>query len=101
MIKLRCLNENCEYCIEVSEKEFLDNPQYYTNCIICQSKFKVVNLEEVIKFDIEKQIKENIDKWQKLYGWDYVIDLVKKYKDYYAVGRLYIAELEKRGFKIK
>jgi hypothetical protein len=101
MIKLRCLNEICEYCLEVSEKEFTDNPQYYVRCLVCGSQLKVVNLEEVIKFDIETQIKENIDKWIKLYGYDYVIDLIKKYKDYYAVGRLYLKELKRRGFTIK
>jgi hypothetical protein len=101
MIKLCCLNENCEYCFKVSEKEFTDNPQYYVRCLVCGSKIKVVNLEEVVKFDIENQIKENIDKWQKQFGWDYVIDLVKKYKDYYAVGRLYLKELKRRGFTIR
>lgn len=101
MIKLRCLNKICEYCLEVSEKEFTDNPQYYVRCLVCGSQLKVVNLEEVIKFDIETQIKENIDKWIKLYGYDYVIDLINKYKDYYAVGRLYLEELKRRGFTIK
>jgi hypothetical protein len=100
MIKLQC--KLCKFSFEVSEKEFMEFPEAYKHCYIsCGGENEVLNLEEIVKLDIEKQITANIDKWVKLYGWDYVIDLVKKYKNYYAIGRLYVEELKKRGFTLK
>jgi hypothetical protein len=96
LIKLEC--RICGGFLEIDDKELNENHKI---CPLCNGKMEVKNLDELVKFDVETQIKNNIDKWQKQFGWDYVIDLVKKYKDYYAVGRLYVEELEKRGFKIK
>jgi uncharacterized protein YuzB (UPF0349 family) len=83
------------------ELEVIEQGQSFTHCAICGGKLHILNIDEVVDFDLQARVKSNINKWVKLYGWDYVIDLVKKYKDYYAVGRLYIEELQKRGFKIK
>jgi hypothetical protein len=100
MIRLKCLNENCEYCFQVSEKEFTDNPQYYERCLVCGSQLKVINVEEIVKLDIEKRVKENVDNWVKKFGWDYVLDLIASNKNN-AVYRLYLEELKRRGFTIK
>jgi hypothetical protein len=83
------------------ELELIYQGQSFKYCAFCGGRLHIENLVEVVKQDIDTKIKNNIDKWQKERGWDYVIDLVKKYRDYYAVGRLYIEELRKRGFKIK
>jgi hypothetical protein len=101
MIRLKCINENCEFTYEVTESELQNNPQYHKSCMMCGSLLQVDNLSEIVEMEVTKQVKENIDKWVKQYGWDYVIDLVKKYKDDYAVGRLYVEELSRRGFKLK
>jgi hypothetical protein len=103
MIRLKCINEKCGFSYEISENEIKEYGQYHTKCLICGSKLEIAkeSLEKIINTDLETKIKENIDKWVKKFGWDYVIDLVKKYKDYYAVGRLYVEELKRRGFNIK
>lgn len=102
LIKLKCLNEVCEYCIEVSEKELIDNSQYYERCLLCNSKLKITkeSLNEIIKKDLETQVKENVDKWFRGFGIETTIEICERNKDL-AVYRLYKAEIEKRGFKIK
>jgi hypothetical protein len=100
MIRLKCINETCNFIYSVTEKELGDNPQYHRTCMVCGSILKVDNLEEIIEKDIEKQVKEYIDLWFRTLGIEYTIEMVERHKDL-AVYRLYKAEIEKRGFKLK
>ena len=102
MIRLHCLNENCEYEFEVSEKELLENSKYYERCLMCNSKLQVAkeSIKEIVKKDLYIQAEEYISKWQKEYGWDFVLDLIKN-NDNQACARIYKDILRKRGFTIK
>jgi hypothetical protein len=101
MIKLKCLNGDCNFIYSVSEKEFIEYGQnYHKNCILCGSKLKVDNIEEIIKQDIYKRAEEYIDKWVAEIGWDNTIDLIKRNSNQ-ACYRIYKEILEKRGFKLK
>lgn len=100
MIKLKCVNDKCNYIYQVTQKELEDNPQYHRVCIICGSKLQVANLDEIVKLDTEKKIKEYIDLWFRTLGIEYTIEMVERHKDL-AVYRLYKTELENRGFKLK
>lgn len=101
MIKLKCSNENCAFTYSVSEKELEEyGEHYHTFCMICGSKLQVINLEEIVANDVEQKVKEYIDLWFRTLGIEYTIEMIERHKDL-AVYRLYKAEIEKRGFKIK
>ena len=96
MIKLKCLNPDCNYIYQVSPAELEDNPQYHKSCIICGSKIKVDNVEEIVKFDLEKRAEEYLNIWINTLGLEGALELVEKHKDE-AIGRIYIELLRKRG----
>ena len=98
MIKLKCLV--CGYIFEVSEYELRTFPDYYDKCFLCNGQLRVENLEEIVKYDIDKQIKEYLDKWFNELGVEGTIELIERHKDQPSY-RLYKAELERRGFKLK
>lgn len=100
MIKLRCVNPDCNYCYQISKKELEEYGQYHKVCIICGSLLQVDNLKELVKLDLEQRIKNYVDKYFKTLGIEYTLELIARHKDL-AVYRLYKTELEKRGFKIK
>lgn len=100
LIKLKC--NQCNHSLTITEEEFIENIILYKSCLLeCGGKNEVDNLEEIIISDIKARVKNNITKWFKEYGCDYTIDLCKRYKDYYNIGRLYIEELRSRGINIK
>lgn len=98
IIKFSCKNHCLDF--EKDELEIIEQSQSFTHCAFCGEKLAITNLTEIVESNIEKRVSNNIDKWVKTNGWDYVIDLVKRYKNYGAVGQFYVDELEKRGFKI-
>lgn len=100
MIKLVCRNEDCEYSIEVSEQEFIDNPQYYGRCLCCNALLKIVNLEEVIEMDLYRRAESYINDWAAKFGWDYTLDMIQRNKSN-ACYRIYRDILRKRGFNVK
>jgi hypothetical protein len=101
MIRLKCINDNCAFTYSVSEEEFKEYGKHYHQfCMICGSKLQVDNLEEIIVKDTEEKVKEYIDLWFRTLGIEYTIEMVERHKEL-AVYRLYKAEIEKRGFKIK
>ncbi len=101
-IKLRCSNENCNYCYEVSELELEEFGQYHKKCLICGSKLEVTkeSLNEIVEKDLYTQANELLNKWVNEIGWDNTLDLIKRHKDQPCY-RIYKDILEKRGFKIK
>ena len=100
MIRLKCINNVCNYSFEVTPKELEDNPQYYKICLLCGSKLTVDNFEEVITFDLYKRAEENINKWIKEIGWDSTIDLIKR-NNKQSCYRIYREILQKKGITIK
>jgi hypothetical protein len=100
MIKLKCLNPDCNYVYQVTPAELEDNPQYHDKCLICGSRLKVDNVEEIVKLDIEKRIANYVSQWLKELGGDETLSLIQRHKNQ-ATYRLYIKELRKRGFIIK
>jgi len=100
MIRLKCLNEVCEYEFEVSEKEFVENIKYYERCFVCGSQLKVTNLEEIIEWDLYKRAEAYINKWVAEIGWDNVLDMLARNKNQ-ATYRIYKEILNKKGFKLQ
>jgi len=96
-IKFSC-SKHCQDFERTEEQLRAEHP--ITHCPFCGEKLKITNLEEIILLDCEIKIKEYIDLWVSIIGWDNTLDLILKHKDE-AIGRLYIAELNRRGFKIK
>ena len=102
MIRLKCLNENCEYSYEVSEAEIKEYGEYHKKCLICGSELRVTkeSIKEIVKKDLEIEIKKNVDTYFKNLGIEYTIEMIERNKEL-AIKRLYVAEIRKRGFKIK
>ena len=101
MIKLKCNNDHCKFSYSVSEKEFVEyGKMYHAFCQICGSKLEVVNLEELVRKDIDTEVKENVDMWFARLGIEYTLELLERNKDI-PIYRLYKAEIEKRGLKLK
>lgn len=102
MIKLICVNAECKFSYEVSEKELTEYPGYHKNCLVCGSKLEVAkeSLNEIVEKDLYTQANELLDKWVKEIGWDNTIDLIKRHIDQPCY-RIYKDILGKRGFKIK
>jgi len=96
-IKFSC-SKNCANFTKSEEQ--LRVEKVITHCPFCGQKLTIQNLEEVVLLDCEIKIKEYIDLWASIIGWDNTLDLILKHKEE-AIGRLYVAELNRRGFKIK
>lgn len=99
MIKLKCSNDNCNYCYQVTQKELEDNPQYYKVCLICGSRMKIDNYKEIIKFDLYKKAEEYLNKWFTEFGIEGTLELIERNKNQ-ACYRIYKEILEKKGFRI-
>jgi hypothetical protein len=98
LIKLEC--RHCGEIIEVEEINLIQEPEMYRNCPLCSYKMEVVNLDELVKFDVETQIKMNINKWLKELGGDETLSLIQRNKNQ-ACYRLYKEEMIRRGFIVK
>ncbi len=97
LIKLKCINDQCFYSYEVTQKEFMDNSQYHKNCLICGSILVVTNLPEIIA---EDWIERSLEKSFKEIGIEATIEFVEKRKDQ-PIYKWYKRALENRGFKLK
>lgn len=102
MIKLKCVNKECNYIYEVTQKELEDYPLYHQKCLICGSKLKITqkSLTEIVRKGIYQRAEQYINKWVAEMGWDNTLDLIKSNKNQ-ASYRIYKEILEKRGFKLK
>ena len=92
MIKLQC--KSCLYKYEVTEAEIKDNGELHRYCLNCGGEMKVTNLDEIVKKDLETQVKENLKKWFNQYGIEFTIEFVER-NNIPAVRRLYIEELRR------
>jgi hypothetical protein len=99
LIKLRCKNPVCKYNYEITEAELIDNGELHRFCLMCGGENEILNLEEIVDTDIERQVRDNINKWFKSEGIERTIEICEKHKSS-AIYRLYQAELKKRGFNI-
>ena len=99
MIKLKCSNENCNYCYEVSEAEYKEYAGYHSHCFMCGSQL-IVDLGDVVEKDLYQRAEAYIDKWVAEIGWDNTIDLIKR-NDNQACYRIYKEILQKKGFNLK
>lgn len=102
LIHLKCLNPDCYFNYEVTEKELIDNPQYHKNCLICGSKldFTEESIEEIVKNNIYERAENYVKQWVSEIGWDNVLDLISRNKNQ-SCYKIYKEILEKRGFKLK
>jgi len=96
MIKLTCISEVCGYSYSVSETEFRENGLYYVRCLVCGSKNKVSNLEEIVEQDIYKKAEEYINKWFAELGIEGTLEMIERNKEQ-ATYRIYVELLRKRG----
>jgi len=103
MIKLKCINVDCAYSYEVSEKELEEYGEtYHSKCLICGSKLEVAqgSITELVKFELFKRAEGHLNNWLLQIGWDNTLDLIQRHKNQ-ACYRIYREILEKRGFKLK
>ena len=96
MIKLKCLNEQCNYVYQVTSKELEDNPQYHRTCIICGSKIKIDNVEEIVEKDLYYRAEEYLNDYIRTLGIEGALELCERHKDE-ATGRIYMELLRKKG----
>lgn len=103
MIKLICINNKCEYSYRVTESELTEYPQYHKTCLVCGSKMKISkeSLEKIVSADVDTQVKDFINKWFNELGIEGTIEMIERHKNQEVCYRLYKAELERRGFKLK
>jgi hypothetical protein len=98
MIRLKC--QHCKYEYSISEEELRDNGELYKYCFVCGGIVDIINLEEIIRKDIDTEVKDNVDIWFLKLGIEYTLEMIERHKNL-AVYRLYKTEIEKRGFKLK
>jgi hypothetical protein len=96
MIKLKCLNPDCNYVYQVTPAELEDNPQYHDKCLICGSRLKVDNVEEIVEKGLYERANEYLNEWIKTLGLEGALELVERHKEE-AIGRIYMELLKKRG----
>jgi len=95
-IKLEC--KQCHYSYEVIEYEFIENTFMHKYCYLrCGGENEIINLEEVLTTDIETTIKNNIIKWGRELGIEGCIELIER-NNTYAIQRLYLQELKRKGW---
>jgi hypothetical protein len=100
LINLKCINPDCVYHYQISQKELEYNSRLHRKCLICGSKLVVDNLDELVKFDVYKKAENYIKKYVKEMGWDNTIDLIQRNKGQ-PTYRIYKEILEKMGFNLK
>lgn len=98
IIKFSC----SKHCLDFEKtEEELRNEKVITHCPYCGDKLRILNIEDVVKSDIDTQVKNYIDKWFKELGIEGTIEMIERNKNQEASYRLYKTELEKRGLKLK
>jgi len=93
------LHYECEECgaiRTIPEEDIKKFPHCYIVCDDCGTQMKVKNVSETVKLDIEKRIEEYVHEWFNMLGIEYTIELIERHQNT-AVGRLYMAELKRRG----
>jgi hypothetical protein len=96
MIRLKCRNEDCNYCYQVTELEMLDNGHLHKTCLICGSQMLVDNMEEIISRELEEQAEENLKQYLKDYGLEGTVELIERSPNNGARD-LYMRKLKERG----
>jgi hypothetical protein len=99
MIKLICINPDCGYSYQVSKKELENYGQYHKTCLLCKSQLKVDNLEEIVRVDIDTEIRNNVDTYIKIFGIEGAWELIERNKNQ-ACARLYFEEFKRRGIDL-
>lgn len=95
MIKLRCGNQECAYCYEVTEKELQDNPQYHVSCPMCGSLL-IVKLEDIVAHDLDQQAEAYLKKWFRELGLEGTVELIER-SPRNKVRELYMKKLKEKG----
>jgi len=98
IIKFYCDKHCADF--KKDELELIYQQQVFKFCPFCGQKLKIANLDEIVKDDLEKRTKNNINKWFSEIGVDNTLDLIQRNKNN-ACARLYFEELKKRGFNLK
>ena len=99
MIKLKCINTQCNYCYEVTEAELENNYQYHKTCLICGSQLQVINTKEIVNKDIYTRAEEYLNKWLNELGIEGTMEMLERNKNQ-STYRIYAELLKKRGIII-
>jgi len=97
IIKFKCSNEFCDVQYE---KESEDISHAERICWKCGSKLNIMIYTNEMTTCIEKQVKDNVDRWFKTEGIEGTIEMIERHS-HDAVARLYEQELRRRGLKLK
>jgi hypothetical protein len=95
IIQFSC--DNGHY-FEKDEIELIIEKQSNRYCW-CGNKLHLKNLDNIVKLDIERRIKNNLNKWFVESGIEATIELLER-NEKYPITKLYIEELKKRGLKV-
>jgi len=96
MIKLKCSNDQCQYCYEITEKELLDNGHYHKTCLMCGSLLAVANLEEIVEQDLDQQAENYLKQWFNTLGLEGTRQLIEN-SPHNGVRDMYLKKLKERG----
>ena len=89
------------HCLDFTKDELeLNQERVITHCPFCGLKLHIANLNDIVAKDIEEKVKSNINRWFNELGIEGTIELIERHRNQ-ACARLYIDELNRRGFKIK
>lgn len=94
-IVFRCYRCRKEY--KIPEEQLKDNLQSMRFCE-CGGKLSIANVEEIVAQDLEVTVRNNISLWFRELGIEYTIQIIDNHKEP-EVKKLYIKELQRRGFK--
>lgn len=94
MIKFIC--KKCGNTFEKEEFEIIEQGQSFRFCAYCGNKLSIENLSDVVKDDLDKRVKNNLNRYMNTLGIEGTIELVERNKNI-ACTRLYIDLLKEKG----
>lgn len=94
IIQFRCTQ--CENTFDKEEFEILEQGQSFRFCDICGGKISIINLNEILKDDLDKRVKINLNRYMSQLGIEGCIEMVQRNQNLPCT-RLYINILKEKG----
>jgi predicted nucleic acid-binding Zn-ribbon protein len=92
-MKVKFICAKCGYVFEKDEQEIIEQPFRYC---ACGGKLSIQNLEDIMQYDLDTRVRNNINRWFRELGIEGTIELIERNSNQ-ACSRLYFDELRKRG----
>jgi DNA-directed RNA polymerase subunit RPC12/RpoP len=88
----------CKQCGNIFDKEefeLIQQGQSFRFCAYCGGKISIKNLDDILKDDLDKRVRNNLDRYMKELGIEGCIELIERNKDI-PCARLYIDILKEK-----